>query len=163
MSTTSPVELTAALHRFGLERDRFRTALARALHIPQADLDALEHLELAGPLTQRDLGTRLLLTSGGVTVLVDRLERAGLVRRGRHPTDRRMTVVELVPDPPVRDVPELEAYHQAARADAEALSPAAREYTVAFLTAMAENAARGTRMMSASHGSASTDRRAGGG
>jgi hypothetical protein len=58
-----------------------------------------------GPLTERDLGARLLLTSGGVTVLVDRLERAGLVRRGRHPTDRRTTVVGLVPDPPVRNVP----------------------------------------------------------
>jgi hypothetical protein len=163
MSTTSPDELIAALHRFGLERDRFRTALARALGIPQADLDALEHLERAGPLTQRDLGARLLLTSGGVTVLVDRLERAGLVRRGRHPTDRRMTVVELVPDPPVRDVPELEAYHQAARATANALPPTAREHAAAFLSAMAENAARGTRMMSAGGSGASTDRRADGG
>ena len=139
--------MTAALHRFGLERDRFRAALARAVGIPVSDLGALEHLELAGPLTQRDLGARLLLTSGGVNLLVDRLERAGLVRRGRHPTDRRITVVELVPEPPVRGVLELEAYHRAARSAAEALPQAAREHVVAFLSAMAENAARGTRTM----------------
>src|SRR4051812_20299338 len=106
MASTSPAEVLAALHRFGLERDRFRAALVRELGTPLADLDALEHLEIAGGLTQRELGERLLLTSGGVTVLVDRLERAGLVRRGRHPSDRRMTVVEIVPDPPIREVPE---------------------------------------------------------
>jgi hypothetical protein len=149
MAPTSPDELVSALHRFGLERDRFRTALARALGVTVADLDALEHLESAGPLTQRDLGARLLLTSGGVTVLVDRLERAGLVRRGRHPTDRRMTVVDLVPDPPVRHVPELETYHEAARSAAQALPQAVREQVAAFLTAMAEDAANGTRTMSA--------------
>ena len=158
MPTTSPAELTAALHRFGLERDRFRTALVRALGIPLADLDALEHLELAGPLTQRDLGERLLLTSGGVTVLVDRLERAGLVSRGRHPTDRRMTVVELVPNPPVRDVPELEDYHRAARSAAEALPPAAREHLVAFLSTMTANAAQRTLTMLARRASATTPR-----
>jgi hypothetical protein len=160
MATTSPDELTAALHRFGLERDRFRTALARALGVPLADLDALEHLELAGPLTQRELGARLLLTSGGVTVLVDRLERAGLVRRERHPTDRRMTVVGLVPDPPARDVPELEAYHRAVRAAAAALPPTARRHAVAFLSAVAENADHETRMMSAGQGGPSATRRA---
>jgi hypothetical protein len=153
---TSPAELIAALHRFGLERDRLRTALARALGIAVADLDALEHLELAGPLTQRDLGERLLLTSGGVTVLVDRLERAGLVHRGRHPSDRRMTVVELAPDPPVHDVPELEDYHRAARSAAEALPPTAREQLAAFLSTMADNAAACTRTTSANRTSAAT-------
>ena len=156
MAPTTPEALVTALHRFGLERDRFRMALARALGVTVADLDALEHLELAGPLTQRDLGARLLLTSGGVTVLVDRLERAGLVHRGRHPSDRRMTVVKLAPDPPIRDVPELEDYHQAARSAAETLPPTAREQLAAFLSTMAENAAACTRTTSAHRTSTAT-------
>ena len=58
-----------------------RTALARRAGIGATDLDALEHLEADGPLTQRDLGERLSLTSGAVTMLVDRLERAGWMHR----------------------------------------------------------------------------------
>jgi hypothetical protein len=119
----------------------------------------VEHLEIAGGLTQRALGERLLLTSGGVTVLVDRLERAGLVRRGRHPSDRRMTVVELVPDPPIREVPELDDYHRAARAAAEELPPSACEQLVDFLSAMTENASRHARTMLANRAATPPGRR----
>ncbi|WP_066361560.1 MarR family winged helix-turn-helix transcriptional regulator [Herbidospora mongoliensis] len=35
----------------------------------------------------------LTLTSGGMTRLLDRMERAGLVTRARHPGDRRMTLI----------------------------------------------------------------------
>ena len=69
--------MAASLQRFGLERDRMRGALASAAGISATDLDALEHLEADGPLTQRDLGDRLSLTSGAITMLVDRLEQAG--------------------------------------------------------------------------------------
>src|SRR5262245_12079367 len=95
MSSSRPKQIAVALHRFGLQRDRLRTALAQATGLVPADLDALEHLEADGPLTQRELGERLLLTSGAVTVLVDRLERAGLVERRPHPGDRRAVLVDL--------------------------------------------------------------------
>lgn len=45
-------------------------------------------------LSQRELGERMLLTSGGITRLVDRLEQTGLVRRTNAPGDRRVTMVE---------------------------------------------------------------------
>ncbi|WP_042381270.1 MarR family winged helix-turn-helix transcriptional regulator [Streptacidiphilus melanogenes] len=44
-------------------------------------------------LSQRALGAELVLTSGGVTRLIDRMEEVGLVRRRPSPTDRRVTVV----------------------------------------------------------------------
>ena len=87
--------MTARLQRFGLARDQMRAALASGTGISLADLDALEHLEAAGPLTQRQLGERLSLTSGAITMLVDRLERAGLVQRRPHPSDRRSVLVGL--------------------------------------------------------------------
>ena len=87
--------MTASLQRFGLARDQMRAALASGSGVSPADLDALEHLEAAGPLTQRQLGERLSLTSGAITMLVDRLERAGWVRRRPHPSDRRSVLVEL--------------------------------------------------------------------
>ena len=55
-------------------------------------LEALWHL---GPLNQRDLGRKILKSSGNVTVVVDGLERDGLVVRERDPSDRRNVVVSL--------------------------------------------------------------------
>src|SRR3974390_2993999 len=77
----SPEDLAGSLQRFGLARDRMRAALAKRTGVGGADLDALEYLEAEGPLTQRDLGDRLCLTSGAITMLVDRLEQAGWVNR----------------------------------------------------------------------------------
>ena len=81
MATPRPEELVASLQRFGLERDRMRAVLVAEAGINATDLDALEHLEADGPLTQRQLGDRLSLTSGVITMLVDRLEGAGWVHR----------------------------------------------------------------------------------
>jgi DNA-binding MarR family transcriptional regulator len=132
---TSSARIVSALHRFGLERDRLRTALARTLGIPVSDLDALEHLEERGPLTQRELGRRLPLSSGAVTMLVDRLERAGLVTRRPNPADRRSVLLELrdVPSASARDP--LRAYHRATAAAADAVPHAARPALAAFLEA----------------------------
>ena len=144
MRTSSSREVVAALHRFGLERDRLRTALARRLGIPVADLDALEHLELAGPLPQRDLAARLLLSSGAVTFLVDRLEDAGLVQRQPHPTDRRATLVALADGAELPEVPELDRYHEAIGREAARLSATGRTAIAGFLVAVTTHAADAT-------------------
>jgi hypothetical protein len=64
-------DLAAYLQRFGLERDRMRAALARHAGVSGTDLDALEHLEADGPLTQRDLGERLSITSDRRYILIE--------------------------------------------------------------------------------------------
>ncbi|MGW2723855.1 MarR family winged helix-turn-helix transcriptional regulator [Streptomyces sp. NPDC001492] len=46
-------------------------------------------------MTAGRLGTALGLNSAGTTALVDRLERAGHVRRLRDPRDRRKVVIEV--------------------------------------------------------------------
>jgi len=125
--------MVAQLHRFGMARDRLRNALAAGLGLALTDLDALEHLESSGPLTQRDLGARLQLTSGAVTQLVDRLERHGLARRGPHPTDRRATLVELLPDAALPELPELAQYHQELHRVAGALTREEQSALTTFL------------------------------
>lgn len=55
-------------------------------------LEALYHL---GPLCQRDLGNKLLRSSGNITMVVDNLEKRGLVRRERDEQDRRFISVHL--------------------------------------------------------------------
>ena len=56
------------------------------------DAKALELLH-AAPLGPRQLAEKLQMSPAGITKLVDRLERRGLVQRRRHPADRRRSLV----------------------------------------------------------------------
>lgn len=56
------------------------------------DAKALELLYSA-PMGPRQLAEKLQMSPAGITKLVDRLERRGLVRRRRHPVDRRRSMV----------------------------------------------------------------------
>src|SRR5215475_8531530 len=127
MTASARRDLAAILQEFGLERDRMRAALARRARVSQTDLDALEHLEAAGPLTQRQLGDRLALTSGAVTMLADSLERTGLVRRRPHPGDRRFVLLELSPGAIDRAPAGLASYHAAIAALIASLADDQRE------------------------------------
>lgn len=55
-------------------------------------LEALYHL---GPLCQADLGKKILRSGGNMTMVLDNLERRGLVARKRDPGDRRYVTVVL--------------------------------------------------------------------
>jgi len=141
MTTPSAEDLAGRLQRFGLQRDRMRAALARHAGISATDLDTLEHLEADGPLTQKDLGDRLSLTSGAVTMLVDRLERAGWVRRRPYPGDRRYVLIELSPHAAATEPEGLAAYHSGVRALANGVPAGQRQAIAAFLAAAADAAA----------------------
>ena len=61
-------------------------------------LECLDFLRLEGrPTTPRRLASLTGLTTGAVTMIVDRLERAGFVRRVPNPEDRRSVLVEVLP------------------------------------------------------------------
>jgi MarR family 2-MHQ and catechol resistance regulon transcriptional repressor len=55
-------------------------------------LDALYHL---GPLTQKQLGKKLLKSGGNITMVIDNLEKRNLVKRRRGERDRRVFFVDL--------------------------------------------------------------------
>jgi MarR family 2-MHQ and catechol resistance regulon transcriptional repressor len=57
-------------------------------------LEALLHL---GPMTQCVLGEKLLRSGGNITLVIDNLEKHGLVRRERQTEDRRTIVIHLTP------------------------------------------------------------------
>ncbi len=58
-------------------------------------LETLLHL---GPLSQSDLCSKLLKSGGNITLVIDNLEKHGLVRREVLASDRRITVVRLTPE-----------------------------------------------------------------
>jgi MarR family 2-MHQ and catechol resistance regulon transcriptional repressor len=60
-----------------------------------SDFAVLEALLHRGPLPVNSIGEKVNLTSGSITVAVDRLEARGLVSRCSHQTDRRARVVHL--------------------------------------------------------------------
>jgi MarR family 2-MHQ and catechol resistance regulon transcriptional repressor len=60
-----------------------------------SDFAVLEALLHKGPLPVNEIGKKVLLTSGSITVAVDRLEQKGLVERRAHGTDRRARIVHL--------------------------------------------------------------------
>ncbi len=71
---------------------------AEAAGLHPSEWHALSLITLEGPLTSGDLASRIGLTSGATTRLIDRLERAGYARRAADPADRRKVVVEPVPE-----------------------------------------------------------------
>lgn len=57
-------------------------------------LETLMHL---GPLCQKELARKLLVSGGNVTMVVDNLEKRRLVTRERSAVDRRLVTVALTP------------------------------------------------------------------
>ena len=85
------IKLTRAVDSFGARL--FRRGVSGDLTPSQFGvLEALHHL---GPLNQGEICSKLLLSGGNVTVVIDNLEKRGLVRRERAEHDRRVVIVSL--------------------------------------------------------------------
>lgn len=76
--------LTARLHpilkEFGLTESQFSV------------LDAIYHI---GPLSQKELGTKLLKSGGNITMVIDNLEKRFLVIREKNAADRRFFTIYI--------------------------------------------------------------------
>jgi MarR family 2-MHQ and catechol resistance regulon transcriptional repressor len=70
------------------------TNLAR-LGLTTGQLGVMEALMHLGPLSQGELGRKLLRSGGNVTTVIDNLERRNLVARRRNLEDRRVVTVDL--------------------------------------------------------------------
>lgn len=66
--------------------------------LTMAEFGILEVLYHKGPLLLGEVQRRILVSSGGVTYLVDRLEQKGLVERRECPNDRRARYAALTAD-----------------------------------------------------------------
>ena len=88
-------ELTDEVRRSQNATDRFDQAVADALGMNRTDMRITDLLEREGPATAGRLAEATGLTSGSITVAIDRLERAGFARRLPDPADRRRVLVDL--------------------------------------------------------------------
>ena len=91
------VRLDETLRKVGAHSVLLSDAVARLVGINSTDLECLDLLYLAGPTTPGQLARHTGLTTGAMTAVIDRLERAGYVRRSRDAEDRRRVLVEALP------------------------------------------------------------------
>jgi DNA-binding MarR family transcriptional regulator len=87
-------ELIYEVRRSQNATDRFDQAVADAIGINRTDLRCLDVIQREWPVPAGRLADQMGLTTGAITTVLDRLERAGYARRVRDPSDRRRVLVE---------------------------------------------------------------------
>jgi DNA-binding MarR family transcriptional regulator len=74
----------------------FHQALADELGLYITDHKCMDIIHRFGAMPAGRLGEMTGLTTGAITGMIDRLEKAGYVRRTNDPKDRRKTIVEPI-------------------------------------------------------------------
>lgn len=87
-------EVGAALRIYHGTVEAIDNAACAYMGINRTDLRCLDILGRAGSMTAGRLADESKLTNAAITIVVDRLERIGYVRRVRDTTDRRRVVVD---------------------------------------------------------------------
>ena len=76
----------------------FHQAVADRLGMHLTDHKCGDILVQTGPITAGELAERTGLSTGAITGVIDRLEKAGFVRRAKDPDDRRRVIIEPLPE-----------------------------------------------------------------
>ena len=94
----------AAIRRTGSLMQLMGQAAADRIGINATDLNCLNILSFSGQMTAVQLAKATGLSTASITGVIDRLEKAGYVRRERDTNDRRRVVVRLVLDRAISDI-----------------------------------------------------------
>jgi DNA-binding MarR family transcriptional regulator len=87
----------AAIRAYQTGVDNFDQAMADHIGINRTDARCIDLIDQAGGMTAGELAKAAHLTTGAVTAVIDRLEKAGLARRVADPDDRRRVRIEATP------------------------------------------------------------------
>jgi DNA-binding MarR family transcriptional regulator len=90
-------ELVGQIRRFIAGAVIFNQKVAEHFGLHLTDMQCVNLLDLLGPVTPGKLAECTGLSTGGVTVMLDRLEKAGFVKREPNPNDRRSVLVRVNP------------------------------------------------------------------
>jgi DNA-binding MarR family transcriptional regulator len=90
-------QLEEALRKVSAQSVLLSDTVAKLVGLNSTDLECLDLLDMSGPTTAGRLAEHAGLTTGAMTAVIDRLERAGFARRLRDPEDRRCVLVEALP------------------------------------------------------------------
>jgi DNA-binding MarR family transcriptional regulator len=127
------MDVPTALRRLMASTHDLEATLANRLGVGVTDVLALQHLLDHPDVGPVDLGTALRIRSASATVLVDRLEEAGHLRRSPHPTDRRRVLLATTESASAEVVGALAPLLGAIAALVDGLTPEQRETVAGFL------------------------------
>lgn len=97
---TSPMALVGRLHRVAHALERELDAVFSRFHLSRGEYDVLATLRRAGEPYERaagELAEHVMITSGGLTKRIDRLQARDLLVRNVGETDARRRTVALTP------------------------------------------------------------------
>jgi MarR family 2-MHQ and catechol resistance regulon transcriptional repressor len=117
----------------------------QSLGIGLTDFAILEFLLHKGPAAVNTIGDRIRLTSGSMTVAIDRLEAKGLVERHADRGDRRARIVHLTSAGKKLIRCAFAAHAEAMERVAGALSPAERREAIELLKRLGKAAEKNAR------------------
>ncbi|HZT36770.1 MAG TPA: MarR family transcriptional regulator [Bryobacteraceae bacterium] len=123
----------------------YATADIKSLGIGLTDFAILEFLLHKGPAAVNAIGERIRLTSGSISIAIDRLEAKRLVERRADEEDRRARMVHLTPAGRKLIRCAFAAHAEAMERVAEALSPAERREVVDLLKKLGRAAEKNAR------------------
>ncbi|MGN7860781.1 MarR family winged helix-turn-helix transcriptional regulator [Microbacterium sp. 22303] len=86
-------DIRARVQQLTMRQQRFERAIAKRLELDAVGLEALDHLISGGPTTPTELAHRVEVSTAAMTLVLNRLEDRGHVRRERHPSDGRKLIV----------------------------------------------------------------------
>jgi DNA-binding MarR family transcriptional regulator len=112
----------------------FGQTVADAVGVSSSDLECLDFLNIEGRVTAGRLAELTGLTTGAITGLVDRMEKAGFVRRERDEEDRRKVYIAIVPEALGKIGRYYEPLQKAVTKDWEGYTDAELKLLVRFLT-----------------------------
>src|SRR5258706_9362890 len=127
-------ELEEAMRRSSAQGVLFGQTVANVAGISGSDLECLDFLNLEGRVTAGRLPEVTGLTTGAITGVVDRLEKAGFVRRERDDNDRRKVFIAIVPENTARLGKLYQHMQRAILKDWESYSDAELRLLLRFMT-----------------------------
>lgn len=91
-------DIRSRVQQLTMRQQRFERAIAKRLDLDAPGLEVLDHLISRGPTTPTELAHRVEISTAAMTLVLNRLEDRGHVRRDRHPSDGRKLIVTASED-----------------------------------------------------------------
>src|ERR1700758_3205310 len=122
------------MRRSSAQGAMFAKTVADRAGISSSDMDCMDFLNLEGRMTAGRLAELTGLTTGAITGVVDRLEKAGFVRRERDESDRRKVFIVPVPEKMMQMARPYELVQRAMAKQCEAYTDAELKFLIRYGT-----------------------------
>ena len=127
-------ELENAMRIASSQGAMFAKMVADRAGISSADMDCIDFVNVEGRMTAGRLAELTGLTTGAITGVVDRLEKAGFVRRERDESDRRKVFIVPVPEKMMQMGSPYELVKRAMQKQCEAYTDAELKFLIRYGT-----------------------------